>query len=162
MKQDTCVNCKRKIVKRRKNQDYCGAAPCQRARKSKWQREAIEKKTGYRASQEQANRDWLDKTPEYWREYRERTPEKTDRNRTLQRTRNQKRRFQNSETKALRTTVNRADIQETPQLIATMDVTNIYNHMLFNESWLVPLIAKMDARKVTISMISTNSIDDSR
>ena len=161
MKQGICVNCKKEFVKRRKNQDYCGTDPCQRARKNQWQREAIKNKPGYRASQKQANRDWLDKTQDYWQEYRERTPEKTERNRILQRTRNQKRRLQNSETKALRTTVNRVDIQETSHLIAKMDATSNCNHEFFNKSWFIPLIAKMDAIKVSFSMISMSSADDS-
>ncbi len=161
IKQGICVNCKRVFVKYRKNQTYCSAKPCQRARKNKWQRKALRINPEYRARQEQADLDWHEKTPDYWQTYRKKTPEKTERNKILQRIRNQKRRFQTSEAEALKAMFNRINIRETSRLIAKMDVSKTSNRELFNEFWMVPLIAKMDAIKVNISMISVHSKKDS-
>ena len=159
MNQDICAHCKQPFKKYRKDQMYCGEPVCQKARKAKWQREKIRCDPEFRAEQKQATIDWHQKSPGYWRDYRKKTPEKTQRNKILQRIRNQKRRYQTSETTALRAIFNRIDIGESSRLIAKMDVSKPMQNRPFSEFWIVPLIAKMDALKVNISIMSDKSMD---
>ncbi len=160
MEQDICLHCKKPFNKYRNRQQYCGQHECQKARKRKWQKEAVAYDPDYRDRQKQANIDWRRKNPTYWKTYRKRNPEKTVKNKILQRVRNQKRRFQSVETAALKAMLHRLNVRETNRLIAKMDVSKATENHPFKEFWLVPLIAKMDALKVTLSVISDHPIDD--
>lgn len=157
MDQDICPNCKRPFKKYRSHQQYCGRNECQKARKAKWQKDAVKYDPEYKARQKQADMDWHRKRPNYWKEYRNKTPEKAEKNKILQRVRNQKNRYQSSETAALKAMFQRFNIPETNRLIAKMDVSNVTDNQPFKEFWLVPLIAKMDALKVNLSIISDQS-----
>jgi len=46
----------------------------------------------YKANQKQSHQEWLWANPNYWKDYRERNPEKAERNRQLQTIRNRRRR----------------------------------------------------------------------
>ncbi|MHC8307534.1 hypothetical protein [Pseudomonas sp. PB3P13] len=67
------------------NQTYCSLPACQRARRQRWQRDKMQSDPDYRDNQSRNQRAWLDRHPEYWRNYREANPEYVDRNRSHQR-----------------------------------------------------------------------------
>jgi hypothetical protein len=71
-----------------KHQTYCSATECQRERKRRWQRDKLKTDADYRDNQAQAQQAWLDRNPEYWREYRDAHPEYVKRNRDRQWARN--------------------------------------------------------------------------
>lgn len=88
-------SCCRRIVPhnpRARDQHYCGAKPCQQARKNKWQRNKQQMDSDHRANKEESQRTWRQQNPDYWKQYRERNPEYCERNRQLQRKRDLKRR----------------------------------------------------------------------
>ncbi len=150
MKQDICAHCRQPFsrYRNRKNQDYCSKKECQRVRKAKWKREKIEKDAVFKTYNQQTNEDWHAKTPGYWKDYRKRNPEKTERNRILQRVRNQKRK-KKAEKKIAK--------MGTPKVIAKVDVLKSNTHQAFNEFWLVPVIAKVDVLKAHILLIPDKS-----
>ena len=80
---------------RARNQRYCGAKPCQQARKNKWQRNKQQMDSDHRGNKEESQRAWRQQNPNYWKLYRERNPEYCERNRQLQRKRDLKRRHEN-------------------------------------------------------------------
>lgn len=147
MEEIRCLHCGKLRPKspRHKKQDYCGAKKCQKARKAAWQREKIRTDPDYRANQKAGNEKWNAATPGYWKIYRAKNPEKTERNRMLQRIRNRCR------TKKVKDEV-RTDVP----LIAKMDASKSSKFKVNGEFWLIPTIAKMDASKVLIREISTN------
>lgn len=151
MSQDNCAHCLQPFqrYRNRKNQKYCRKKECQKARKAKWKREKIKADDGFRKDHKQADKDWHAKEPGYWKRYRIQNPEKTERNRILQRVRNQKRR---SGSKNI--VVKKGDLS---QVIAKVDLLKASNHQAFNEFWLVPVIAKVDVLKAHILLISEDS-----
>ena len=96
MKQATfrCACCRRILPRdsRVKNQRYCGARACQRARKRKWQREKLETDPDYRANKRESQLTWQRKNPTYWQEYRRKNPDYSECNRQLQQVRNRTKR----------------------------------------------------------------------
>jgi len=95
----------------------------------------------YNASQKISKKQWANANPGYWKKYRNKNPDKTERNRILQRVRNQKARSKKSDAK-----------MQTP-LIAKMDASRSDNFHPLGQFWLVPVVAKMDALKVNIVKI---------
>jgi len=69
-------------------QRYCRRSECQRARRRSWQTAKRESDPDYRDNQLRAQRAWLERNPDYWREYRRTHPNYRERNRLLQRERN--------------------------------------------------------------------------
>ncbi|QLG91196.1 hypothetical protein HZF02_04170 [Pseudomonas yamanorum] len=67
------------------NQAYCSLPACQRARRQRWQRDKMQTDPDYRDNQSRNQRAWLDRHPEYWRNYREANPEYVERNKSRQR-----------------------------------------------------------------------------
>ena len=94
----------------------------------------------YRTQQQLSNEKWVNNTPGYWTRYRQRNPDKAERNRTLQHVRNRRNRQQ--------------DQQLSERLIAKMDARKSYDFDLVGQFYLVPVIAKMDVSKVNIYTIS--------
>lgn len=94
----------------------------------------------YRTQQKLSHQKWLKNTPDYWKRYRERNPDKTLRNRILQHIRNRHRR--------------QTDKNPSQCLIAKMDARKSYDFDLVGQFYLVPVIAKMDVSKVNIYTIS--------
>ncbi len=95
MKQLTfrCSCCRRIVPRnpRARNQRYCGAKPCQQARKNKWQQNKQQMDSDHKENKEESQRAWRQQNPDYWKRYRERNPEYCERNRQLQRKRDLKR-----------------------------------------------------------------------
>jgi len=89
-----CKHCHRILDRnpRIKKQDYCGRAPCQRARKRHWQTQKVQNDPDYRKNQKAAQDKWSEANPDYWRNYRQWNPKYSERNRLLQRDRDAKRR----------------------------------------------------------------------
>jgi len=86
--------CCRRIVRRNpraRNQRYCGAKPCQQARKNKWQQNKQQMDSDHRKNKEESQRTWRQQNPDYWKLYREKNPAYCERNRQLQRKRDLKR-----------------------------------------------------------------------
>ena len=77
-------------------QQYCGDAPCQRARKADWQRQKKATDADYRAQQQQDVRHWQQHKPlhRYMSQYRQDHPDYVAQNRDRQKVRNQKRRLE--------------------------------------------------------------------
>lgn len=71
-------------------QTYCSAPSCQQHRKRQWHRNKMQTDSDYQENQQRAQQSWIERNPDYWRQYRESHPKYVDRNRTLQRTRNAK------------------------------------------------------------------------
>lgn len=94
MQKRRCGGCGRVFVPRPQvpTQRYCSAKRCQRERRRRWQAAKRYDDPDYQENQAQAQRRWLQRHPEYWREYRKKHPEYTERNRRAQRERNEKRR----------------------------------------------------------------------
>ena len=89
-----CVHCRRRFIAnpRVKNQKYCNRVPCQRARKTHWQRRKMATDADYRQNQKGSHRSWQLQHPDYWRQYRDDHPQYCERNRMLQKQRDAKRR----------------------------------------------------------------------
>ena len=73
-------------------QSFCGSADCQRERRRRWQQQKRQGDPDYRANQQQAQRCWSKRHPDYWRHYRETHPSYKDRNRAACRERRRARR----------------------------------------------------------------------
>lgn len=145
MKEVICINCARSFTQspRHKNQNYCKRQECQRAKKADWQRQKMRTDPEYRANQKLSNQKWRESNPGYWKRYRERNPEKAERNRMLQGLRNKQKASHKG---------------DCPGTIAKMDASESLKSTKFKaigQYWLVPVIAKMDALRVNIVAIST-------
>jgi len=136
MEQSPCVHCGRFFTPRNRRQNYCSASACRRARRAAWQRHKMKTDADYRAQQRLSREKWLRNHPDYWRRYRRRNPDKTERNRALQHIRNRRRK------------------NPAGNLIANMDLRKPCHSDLVGQFYLVPLIAKMDVSKVNIYTIS--------
>lgn len=81
-----CVHCGNEFEpdKRVKGQRYCGKEGCQRARRAIWRRKKMRTDPDYRDNQKRCQTEWLEKNKGYYKKYRERHPEKAERNRILQ------------------------------------------------------------------------------
>jgi hypothetical protein len=128
---------------RHKNQTACKKVKCQRAKKAAWQRHRIKTDPIYAANQKSSQQQWVNSNPGYWKHYREKNPEKAERNRIGQAMRNRKARAAGDVTKMH------------PLLIAKMDASKSDNFQILGQFWLLPVIAKMDALKVNIIKIPT-------
>ena len=123
-------------------QSYCGDLSCQRARRAAWKRSKLNQDNDYRLNHNESNKSWRQSRPDYWREYRQKNPEKAKRNCLLQRLRRI-----------------RAQQSDTPPARSGSDVAKV--DALFIEKfqgdrmfWLQPAVAKVDALLVEISPLS--------
>ncbi|YCQ11111.1 hypothetical protein M1D44_14050 [Ralstonia sp. SA306] len=73
-------------------QRFCSAASCQRERRRRWQKRQLSADTDYRDNQARARVRWAQRHRDYWRSYRKTHPAYAERNRVLQRARNDRRR----------------------------------------------------------------------
>jgi len=119
------------------HQSYCSAPACQRDRRKHWQRERRQRDDDYRDNQDRAHARWLERHPDYWREYRQTHTDYTAQNRHLQRKRNQRR---------------------GPPLIANMDASTGPQRLPSGLYRLTPVdahgVANMDAWIVQITVLS--------
>jgi hypothetical protein len=143
MEQIPCANCSIFFTPRNKCQNYCRKPECQKARKAEWQRNKLRTDPIYKESHRLSQQKWLRNNPDYWKSYRRKNPEKTERNKIMQKVRNQRRRAQTDD-----------ESRAKPALIAKMDAGKFYKDGLSGPFWLVPEIAKMDAVKIYIHRIS--------
>ena len=134
-----CFHCGRTFTPRNRNQYYCSQAPCQRARKAAWQRRKMKTDPEYRTGHKMSQHKWLNSRPDYWKDYRRRHPEQVERNRMLQTIRDRRQ---------------RASVAGDEIVLAKMDAGKRCDFEPVGRFWLVPLLAKMDARKVGIYTIS--------
>ena len=140
MEQVPCVHCGKFFIPRNRKQNYGTEPDCQRARKAAWQRYKMKTDADYRTQQQLSNEKWVNKAPGYWTRYRQRNPDKAERNRILQHIRNRCNR--------------QTDQDPACALIAKMDARKPYDFDLLGQFYLVPVIAKMDVSKVNIYIIS--------
>ncbi len=88
-----CVHCSREFTPNPmvKNQRYCGAEACRKARRNRMQRLKLAKDPDYRKNQKRCQQNWQNKNPDYHSRYRAEHSEYVERNRLLQAGRNAKR-----------------------------------------------------------------------
>jgi len=93
-----CRNCGRTFTPHPSvfHQEFCGEPDCQRARKRLWQQKKLAQDRDYRENKSAAQKKWLRRNPNYWRDYRKRNPAVTERNRLKQHERNSRRQKSNS------------------------------------------------------------------
>ena len=127
MDQILCPCCDTFFTPRNKSQTYCSKPACQKARKALWQKQKLATDPEYKKGQHLSQQKWLSANPDYYQNYRQKNPEKADRNRALQKIRNHK--------VQLGKTIG----------IAKMDARKSCNQSLLGQFWLVPTIAKMDS-----------------
>ena len=143
MEEVPCLHCGTFFLPRNKDQNYCSIKGCQKARKAAWQQNKLGHDAEYRGSQRISQKKWRRNNSAYWKQYRQNNPDKTAKNRTLQRIRNKR-----------RTLAPSFPVGARQHLIAKMDARNFNTGELSGQYWLVPLIAKMDAVKIYIHAIS--------
>ena len=135
MEEKRCAHCgcPLDLNPRAKNQRYCGKKECQRARKRLWQKGKMATDADYRANQQECNKAWRGRNPDYWRNYRKSHPRYVERNRLLQKARRRRR-------------------------VAKMDALACDSLVRTGTYWLIPEggVAKMDAlaRKVVLVAIT--------
>lgn len=146
------------------NQTFCSASECQRERRRRWQRDKLQADPDYRDNQARAQRAWMDRNPDYWREYRDAHPKYVKRNRNRQRTRG---------TQPQNPLIAKMDVSALPQTlpsgvyclrpvavpdIAKMDVLEAHQSFPSGIYHIRPVIdsgvAKMDAWTVEITLLS--------
>jgi hypothetical protein len=129
---------------RHKNQNYCLKPDCRKAKKAAWKREKIRTDPDFKLACQLSNQKWARDNSHYWKKYRRRNPEKTERNRQLQILRNRLRRKESPQNPTPGVT-----------MIAKVDasISNKFNPI--GQYYLVPVIAKVDPLKVRIYEIST-------
>ncbi len=118
-------------------QSYCSAPDCQRERRRQWQRDKLHADPAYRDNQSRAQRAWMDRNPDYWREYRDAHPEYAERNRNRQRV---------NSLQAQNSSVAKMDVSVPPQALPS----GVY----CLRPVVVPGVAKMDAWTVEITLLS--------
>jgi hypothetical protein len=79
----------------RPQQSVCSLRECQRQRRSAHHRERILKDSDYAADVRASQKKWRQANPDYWKRYRIKHPEVTQRNRQQQQRRDRKRRVVN-------------------------------------------------------------------
>lgn len=136
-----CNNCGRSFISRNCDQSTCSDRPCQRARKTDWHRNKMKIDPEYKANQKASQKKWQDKNPDYWRKYRAKNPKQAARNRDLQRVRNKQKMATNCYNSS------------NAEVIAKMDARNELPASFSGYFWMVPEIAKMDARRIFIHVI---------
>jgi hypothetical protein len=117
------------------NQSYCSALDCQRERRKQWHRQKLQTDPDYQNNQARAQKAWMKRNPNYWREYRESHPEYVERNRVRQQERN---------AKATRHSIAKMDVS----IPSTPLPSGIYNLSLVKDTGL----AKMDVWTVEITV----------
>jgi len=111
-----CFHCAVLFTPRNKKQYYCPRPECRRARKAAWQRIKTRADPDYRAAKRLSQKKWAANHPGYWKAYRNRNPEKAERNRMLQTIRNRRR------------------FSSTDVLIAKLDATKV-NIYTMSSTW---------------------------
>jgi len=148
MKPVPCLCCGTFFVPRNKDQQYCSKPACRRKRKARWQKEKLAIDPDYKETQRLSNNKWHENNPDYWKQYRDRNPKKAERNRLLQKNRNMKQKKKQAQKSSNAMDIAKMDAGKSKQSS---------DDNLSGEYWLVPIIAKMDARKIFITCVPGNS-----
>ena len=98
MKKKKCKHCRCLFEPSPKhpNQQYCKKEKCRKARKAKWQRDKMANDEFYRQNRKDCRERRMANNPGYWKKYREKNREHTQRNREMQRVGNRKNRTKRS------------------------------------------------------------------
>ncbi|NLW32669.1 MAG: hypothetical protein GXY77_14570 [Fibrobacter sp.] len=147
MEKKVCEHCRCTFFPSRSNQKFCTNQTCRRSRKRQWQSKKVRTDKDYLAAQKEVHARWLEKNPDYYRNYRKRNPAYTRRNQLQQRVRNRCRRGVRS--------------SQLREKIAKMEakrpvVTGIYQFLAVGPDG--DLIAKMDASYVQLTELQTLTI----
>ncbi len=137
-----CCRCLFTLTKRNPDQMYCSKPDCQKARKRRWQKMKMLEDEAYRLNQKDAQRRWTEKTPDYWKNYRENNPDYTLTNRKKQQRRNRCRRATQS--------IFREFAKMDALSVQSNDISGVYGLISVQDL----LIAKMDAKIVKITEVS--------
>lgn len=108
-----------------------------RATTTQWLWDKLRADPAYRDNQSRAQRAWLNRNPNYWREYRDAHPEYAERNRNRQRV---------NGLQAQNPSVAKMDVSVPPQVLPS----GVYRL----RPVVVPGVAKMDAWTVEITLLS--------
>ncbi|MCH8618158.1 hypothetical protein [Undibacterium sp. TS12] len=139
MENRACLACGQLFSPRPQNpaQTYCTKKACQQERRRLWQQIKRDTDPDYVDNQARAHQAWLERNPDYWKQYRSAHPQYAEDNRAKQLVRNYKNRS---------------------CLIAKMDASNSANSELngFYQLILLPnqMIAKKNAWTVYLSLLS--------
>lgn len=132
------------VCRKVKKHEYCRKVKCQRARKAAAQKCRMAEDPQYKKEQYTAQKDWFSNHPEYWKNYRSKNPTCTERNRKLQRKRNQRRKVPQSGS-------------ANKDKIAKMDALSLKNELFSGRYKMLPMapspIAKMTPIIVEIDVI---------
>lgn len=134
-----CLACGTFFHPRNDLQSYCSKPECQKIRKAIWHRDKIKNNSEYRENQKLSQKKWLANNPSYWKKYRKNNPLKTKRNRLLQRVRNQN--------------LHKLPDEDSIRIIAKMDAGKSFALGVEEVFYLIPAVAKMDARKFYFRLI---------
>lgn len=134
-----CLACGTFFHPRNDEQGYCSKPECQKVRKALWQRDQTRNNSEYRDNQKLSQKKWLANNPSYYQNYRKNNPLITFRNRLLQRVRNRK--------------LHKLPEDAGIRIIAKMDARKPFDLKVEGGFWLVPDIAKMDARRFYFHLI---------
>jgi hypothetical protein len=141
MSKRCCVQCHDVFIPRRNpNQRFCNKSACQNERKRQWRKQKRSKDPDYRENQRRAQKKWGEKSSNYWRGYREKNPEYTHANR-------QKQKIRDLLPANARDKVNAS-------LLAKSDALEANSPIKSGRYILIPDLAKSDALRVNISLIS--------
>lgn len=143
-----CEHCGKKFIPLSNipGQRYCSCRQCQNARRKKWRKQKLAIDQDYKGNQADAQRRWCEKNKGYWGRYRASHPEYVERNRQLQRVRNQRRKGVNEASDTSTMIAKRYALSQ-----EKTDISGYYK--------LVPagpqMIAKSDVLLVKLDFIST-------
>ena len=175
MQTGRCINCHQLFRRRPQNkeQSYCSQKPCQRARKTNWERQKVSQRSRLSKEPKSQSEGLARKPPPIiGKVYRKKHPAQAERNRELQLIRNAKQRGYFVEQLSMKTmpaipplslksfSLSSVPIAKTDasipyqfcliassdeDLIAKMDASNPSSAQIFKAFVQLPLIAKMDA-----------------
>ena len=57
------------------NQAYCSKPVCQKERRRQWHKSKLQSDPDYKDNQSRAQKAWTDRNPDYWRQYRQNSPD---------------------------------------------------------------------------------------
>jgi endogenous inhibitor of DNA gyrase (YacG/DUF329 family) len=87
MQKMLCAHCGKKFLPRPQtpHQSYCSESQCQKMRRKRWVDEKRKSDLIFRDNQARAQKAWMERNPDYWRNYRKDNPDYAERNRARQR-----------------------------------------------------------------------------
>jgi hypothetical protein len=130
-------------ITRNPHQKYCSKLKCQNSRKNSWRKAKLKTDVDYQTNQSKANERWRETHPAYWKNYRANHPEYVRKNREQQRRRD---RAVLCDERCDASSLAKSD---------TLSVENSFRSGTYILTLLDPLLAKSDALKVKIDVIST-------